>query len=178
MRSLLHQFDTSVGSFIMRWPASLKPLLLAITALGDPIITIGIGCAVAIYGYFHMNMRLALAGAMVGITLGVGAILKLLFGRERPLTEYAANLQVSTFSFPSGHASGSVIAYGLLAYIAWHTLPQPWNYIVIVLLVSLIILIGISRVYLGAHFPSDIVAGWALGIVALLIVIFIIRPLT
>lgn len=177
MRTLIRRFDTDVTSTIASWPISLKPFFLGVTALGDPIVTIGIGLAVAIYGFYLASVRLALAGITVWLTLGIGAILKILFGRERPITEYAANMHIQTLSFPSGHASGATIAYGLLAYFAWHLLPQPWNYIVVGCLVTVIILVGVSRVYLGAHFPSDVVAGWMLGLVALLVVIFFIRPL-
>lgn len=176
MRPFIHRFDTSINSIVSSWPISLKPFFLGMTMLGDPIVTIGIGLIVAVYGYFQANIRLVLAGATIWITLVLGAILKLLFGRERPLTDYAANMHFPTLSFPSGHASGATIAYGLLAYMAWHLLPEPWNYIVVLLLVGLIILIGLSRVYLGAHFPSDVVAGWGLGILGLLVIILIIRP--
>ena len=177
MRAFLHSFDTTITRAIISWPATAKPFFLAVTALGDPIATVLIGVGVVIYGYTQSNMRLAFAGASIWLTLIVGSGLKLLIGRERPISEYAANLHIPTFSFPSGHASGSMIAYGLLAYLAWHWLPQPWNYIVVAILIGLIILIGISRIYLGAHFPSDIVAGWLLGAIALCIVIFIVRPL-
>ncbi len=166
-----------ITRIIVAWPGWLKPMFLAATALGDPIVTVLIGIGVVCYGFLQHNMRLALAGASIWLTLGIGSLLKLLVGRQRPLTEYAANLQIPTLSFPSGHSSGSVIAYGLLAYIAWHLLPQPWNYLAAAALVILIILIGISRIYLGAHFPSDVVAGWLLGVVMLCIVIFILRPL-
>ncbi len=141
------------------------------------MVTLTIGSGIALYGYLQSNLRLALSGLAVWLTLGIGSIIKLLIGRDRPLTEYSTNLYLQTNSFPSGHSSGSAIAYGLLAYLAWHLLPQPWNYIATALLVLLIILIGISRVYLGAHFPSDVAAGWLLGGAALCIVIFIVRPL-
>lgn len=177
MRHFIHLFDARLTGFITSFPMWTKPLFVGVTTLGDPIVTICIGLFVGVYGYIHTNMRLAVAGATIWLTLGIGACLKLLFGRARPVTEYSANLQIHTFSFPSGHASGSLIAYGLLAYLAWHLLPQPWNYIVVICLIALIVLIGVSRIYLGAHFPSDVIAGWALGLIALGIVIFVVRPL-
>ncbi len=61
---------------------------MGITTLGDPIITIGIGVIVALVGWFGANMRMVLSAAMIWITLGLGSLLKLAFGRERPLTEY------------------------------------------------------------------------------------------
>jgi undecaprenyl-diphosphatase len=177
MRTLLHNFDRSLTNIITAWPSSLRPLFIGITSLGDPIATIGIGVAIAAVGLWLSNLRLVLSGAIIWATLGVGFLIKLFIGRARPLTEYAANLRVDTFSFPSGHASGATIAYGLLAYLAWHLLPQPFGYIAAVILGLLVIVIGVSRIYLGAHFPSDVIAGWLLGGVALGIIIFIVRPL-
>ena len=132
---------------------------------------------VAAGGLWLSNFRLALSGAIIWLTLGIGFLIKLLIGRARPLTEYAANLRVDTFSFPSGHTSGATIAYGLLAYLAWQLLPQPFGYIVAAMFGILIIAIGVSRIYLGAHFPSDVIAGWLLGAAALCVIIFIVRPL-
>ncbi len=177
MRAFIQSFDLAVTKVIVALPMWLRPLFLGVTTLGDPMVTVPIGLVIAIYGYTQANIRLVLAGASVWLTLGIGALLKLIISRERPLTDYAANLQIPTFSFPSGHSSGSVIAYGLLAYMAWYLLPHPWNYIVVAALVGLIVLIGVSRIYLGAHFPSDVVAGWLLGTVMLCIVIFILKPL-
>lgn len=149
---------------------------MLLTYIGEPIVTIGIGIVVMVYGLTYRT-RLLWAGAMVPLTLFVGSGLKLLFERARPMTDFAASMHIQTFSFPSGHSSGSMIAYGLLAYIAFMKLPQPYNYILAVPLIALPFLIGLSRVYLGAHFPSDVLAGWLLGGLALLIVIFVIRPL-
>ncbi len=177
MRTLLNQFDLRVTNWISSWPQSLQPTFSVITNLGDPIVTVGIGVAVVIVGVVQSNVRMIIAGTLVWATLGIGSVLKLLFSRDRPMTEYVANMSVDTHSFPSGHASGSTMAYGLLAYLAWHYLPQPFNYIVVAGLVLLIIAIGISRIYLGAHFPSDVVAGWLLGILGLAVLLFIVKPI-
>lgn len=176
MKRYVHSFDSILTQWVAEtFSPALRPFFLVLTFIGEPVVTIGIGVAVMIYGLTYRS-RLVWAGAMIPLTLFVGSGLKLLFERARPLTDYAANMHIKTFSFPSGHASGSMIAYGLLAYIALMKLPQPYNYFVSIPLFILPFLIGLSRVYLGAHFPSDVLAGWLLGGVMLLIVIFVIRP--
>ncbi|MCH4208696.1 phosphatase PAP2 family protein [Bifidobacterium sp.] len=177
MKHLVSRFDTSVTHYIVNLSPSLRPLFLAITALGSPVAAMTIGAVVAGWGYFRANLRLACSGALIWLTLGAGSIIKLIVDRERPHTAYAAHLLFDTNSFPSGHTSGSTIAYGFLAYLAWHLLPRPYNAIAVVLLILLIIFVGISRIYLGAHFPSDVVAGWLLGAASLCVVIFVLRPL-
>jgi undecaprenyl-diphosphatase len=82
----------------------------------------------------------------------------------------------NSYSFPSGHTVGSTVIYGLLAYLAWQYLPQPWNVIGAIFCVLLILLISLSRIYLGAHFPSDVVAGWVLGAIGLAVIIFVVKP--
>jgi len=121
-------------------------------------------------------MRVLISGVSVVAVFYIGSLMKLVLQRDRPLTEYVAHMRYETYSLPSGHAVGSTVAYGLLAYFAWQLLPQPWNYICASLLVILILLVGISRVYLGAHFPSDVIAGWLLGAVGLVAIIFIVQP--
>jgi undecaprenyl-diphosphatase len=176
MRPFVRQFDTKVIEVISQLPTFSQPFFLLITNLGHPVVTMGVGLIVAIIGGFQSNARLALSGGMVWAALGVGSLLKLAFNRARPMTEYAANIWLDKLSFPSGHTTGSTIAYGLLALLAWQLLSQPWNGIVVGFLILLIILIGVSRIYLGAHFPSDVIAGWLLGLVALCIVIYVIKP--
>ena len=176
MKPLIHKFDTAVSNVITAWPTNLGLFFVIITTMGSPVITCAIGLAIVGFGYYKNNWRLSLAGVSIWATMIIDSAIKLLVGRARPATEYAENMIIRTNSFPSGHSAGSMIAYGLLAYLAWNLLPQPWNYIVAVILALLIILIGISRVYLGAHFPSDVVAGWLLGAVVLLAVI-LWRPL-
>lgn len=90
--------------------------------------------------------------------------LKLFFERERPnlLLQYDG----VGYSFPSGHAMGSLIFYGFLAYLVVMSPFQRWAKLGLgILLLSLILLIGFSRVYLGVHYLTDVIAGYTAGLV-------------
>jgi membrane-associated phospholipid phosphatase len=101
-------------------------------------------------------------------------VLKYSFGRERPaipLLEEAKGL-----SFPSGHALMAVTFYGLLGYIVWQTIKNrvlKWS--IIMFLILLIALIGFSRIYLRVHYTSDVIAGYCMGILWLVISITIVQ---
>lgn len=177
MHSLLHRFDAKVTDTVLGLPMSWQPVFLFITNIGHPAVTMTIGLAIGVVGIWQSNIRLFVAGGSVWLTLGIGSLLKLFFNRARPITEYAAGIRLDTLSFPSGHTTGSTIAYGLLAYIAWQLLPTPWSYVAISIFTILIVGIGVSRVYLGAHFPSDVIAGWILGGLALAMVITFLKPI-
>ncbi len=95
-------------------------------------------------------------------------ILKLIFHRQRPLTPLLE--QAKGFSFPSGHALMSVTFYGLLIVIVWQSLKPIWvKWILSITLFLLIIAIGVSRVYLRVHYASDVLAGFCVGIMWLLL---------
>lgn len=81
---------------------------------------------------------------------------KQLFARDRP-SLWASIAPETTFSFPSGHAMGSATLASVLLLLAWHT---SWRWPVTAIAVTLVLLVGFSRVYLGVHYPSDILAGW------------------
>ena len=176
MRTAIRNFDSHFTLIINQLFSAeyWRMFFSAITVLGDPIAIIVITGGVMLAGNYYGNIRLAVSGAAIPVTVGIGAVIKLLVERARPISEYSANL--GTFSFPSGHSTGSMIAFGLLAYIAFMKLPQPWGIPVATVLLLVPILVGISRVYLGAHYPSDVLAGWLLGIVGLTVIIFVIRP--
>jgi undecaprenyl-diphosphatase len=95
-------------------------------------------------------------------------LLKYLFKRKRPLSPLLK--AVKGLSFPSGHAIMAVTFYGLLIYILENTIDIPWiRTLVTCLLLLLILLIGFSRVYLRVHYASDVLAGFIVGILWLLI---------
>lgn len=95
-------------------------------------------------------------------------LLKYLFQRKRPLSPLLK--AAKGLSFPSGHAIMAVTFYGLLVYIIIHTIEISWlKYLLVFLLLLLIILIGCSRVYLRVHYASDVLAGFIIGLLWLLI---------
>lgn len=112
--------------------------------------------------------------AVGSITLNL--ILKFFFNRPRPLVPHL--VESSGLSFPSGHAMISASFYGLLFYLVWMHVKQPvWRIFLLVMLVFIIILIGFSRVYLHVHYATDVIAGFAAGLLWVIIAIFSLRKL-
>ena len=103
-------------------------------------------------------------GLFAGIALVGSALLNLgakqLFALERP-SLWESIAPESTFSFPSGHAMGSMTLACVLVLLAWHT---RWRWWLALPSAVFVVMVGLSRVYLGVHFPSDILAGWAAAV--------------
>jgi undecaprenyl-diphosphatase len=101
--------------------------------------------------------------AAVGGSAVLAQLLKGLFARPRPFFEHPLLIETS-YSFPSGHAMESLVVYGMLAYFAVLAL-KTWRARTAVVFGAalLVLLIGLSRMYLGVHYFSDVVAGYAAG---------------
>lgn len=101
-------------------------------------------------------------------------VLKNLFGRPRPDDPLLRT--VSGLSFPSGHALISTAFYGLLIYLLWHNISNKLlRWFLIILLLIVILTIGLSRIYLRVHYASDVLAGFAMGLIWLVLSIFTVR---
>lgn len=104
--------------------------------------------------------RHAREGLFAGLALGGSALLNLttkhVFARQRPAL-WESIAPETTFSFPSGHAMGSMTLAWVALLLAWRT---PWRWPVAFSAVAFTWLVGLSRIYLGVHYPSDILAGW------------------
>lgn len=97
------------------------------------------------------------------LVVGLNSLLKNIIQRPRP-NNYRI-IDESGFSFPSGHSMVSVAFYGFLIYLIYKYINNKTiKYSLITLLFSLIILIGLSRIYLGVHYASDVVAGYCLSL--------------
>ena len=139
--------------------------MLEITSLGTGTV---VGMIVLIAGMFlWLNKHRHSAVLLVVATLGglvLDNVLKIGFRRPRPqIFEWGTH--ASSFSFPSGHAMSSVIVYGTVAYLAARLQRNVQARVLTFSLAALIILmISASRVYLGVHYPSDILAGLLIGV--------------
>lgn len=172
----LGSFDSRTSEFIhgLRSPA-LTEIMLLLTELGDRTGYIIAGSLLLLFFYFRYRSLIfpLQTGLVLIVAGGLNRWLKALIERPRP--EANSLLQESSLSFPSGHAMGSVAFYGFLIYLTWRLSPKSpllrWG--ISTLLLLLILAIGFSRVYLGVHYPSDVLAGYAAGAACLFIFIAI-----
>lgn len=95
--------------------------------------------------------------------------LKELFSRERP--SFDAVYEASHYSFPSGHAMNSAAIYGFISFLLlFYIIKNPNKRIIAVVITALLVfLIGVSRIYLGVHYLTDVIAGWSAGFIWLVI---------
>lgn len=145
-------------------PVWLRTASRDITALGD--IGILMFIVLVVTGFLALARRWRTAGFVLAATLSgslMVGILKHMFERNRP-TFASAEIYIATSSFPSGHAMMSAVVYLTLAALLARLVSEV-HLKVYVLGVALVVtwVIGLSRVYLGVHWPSDVAAGWAVG---------------
>lgn len=140
------------------------------TKLSNPEVMVVIAIiSIMICIKFIKNKKLSLGIILnlVGITL-INQMLKFIFKRERP-TGYRL-IEMSGYSFPSGHAMASLAFYGLLIYIIKRLVKNKYLKILLIIInIAIIILIGVSRIYLGVHYLSDVLTGYSISIIYLLI---------
>lgn len=147
-------------------PAWLSETMRDISGLGSPAVLSLLVIATVILLLLSERRRIALFVLLA--TLGGGLVsilLKGIFGRPRPDLVPHGTVVYST-SFPSGHAMMSAVVYLTLGALVAGLIPDRWLKIYVMgIAATLSILVGISRVYLGIHWPSDVLAGWAAGAV-------------
>lgn len=137
-----------------------------ITALGDTLVVIMI--AVISASLLMLLGRKAYAALLVASVAGAGVItpmLKTIFDRPRPqVLELRAHFAESSAAYPSGHATMSMVTLMTIAFIVHRLSRHRWVGVLAGLLAGVVILlIGLSRLYLGLHFPSDVIAGYTVG---------------
>jgi undecaprenyl-diphosphatase len=146
---------------------TLVSIALFFTALGEPGILIMASFAVALWlwlkGHRHLPFAF-LAIIMGGRALSV--LQKYWIFRDRPDLE-AHLVVVKTSSFPSGHSNSSMIFYVMLALVL--SRGTKWRGVAVGAAIALSLIIGLSRVMLGVHWPSDVIGGWAFGLLWLLL---------
>lgn len=172
--NLLHRLDYNLAKPVQKLPKSYKPALSLISFSGEPVVVLGTAAIGFMTAFNRGDIAVQKAFVLCGLAYGLNTMLKQSLRRRRPHNLRMTTLGIKSYSFPSGHAFGAMIFYGLLAYLAFTGLRQPLGAISAVMLGLLIFLIGLSRVYLKTHYPSDVIAGWLLGGLSLLVIIYLL----
>ncbi len=163
------RLDHAVFAQLQTWRQGwLDTVMVAVTELGGGRISVAVG--VAVFGWLAWRRAWIAAAYWVGALIGARAcvmVLKMALQRPRPASIYSG---LESFSFPSGHAASSMVTYGFLAFLL--CVRQPWRVRIPVLALTAVAVtaIGLSRLYLGMHWLSDVLAGYvtALAWIALL----------
>lgn len=154
--------DQAAAAFLyaIRSPA-LDHAMMALSAFGDGTQRIAIVLLVTLYLLWRRRWRWAAAlVAAMACSAALVPLFKLLFQVARPSAIYSG---AETFSFPSGHVASATVLYTLLAWIAARGLRAGGRLVPWLVAALLITLMGVSRIYVGAHWPSDVFGGLALG---------------
>jgi len=134
--------------------------MLFVTALGYYWVVLPL-LVVALYGFYRAGAKISAALLLIATVGGLvlTTVLKSVFQRARPEL-FDSGYTASLYSFPSAHATIAVGFYGTLALLVAWRLKGFWRWVVAVTGVVLVLLIGFSRLYLGVHYPTDIIAGF------------------
>jgi len=169
--------DLNVESFVVAhrsaWATDLMKVL---TWLGSSALLVPLSLLVG--GYFLLRRRdwrpLALLGVGLGVAIFWSSLVKGLVKRPRPPLADGIGLTFRGWAFPSGHATQSLAGWTLLAVIAAGVMRRrqwvPWAVAAVVILV-----VGFSRIYLGAHWLTDVLGGWSLAAAWVLVVLTFAR---
>lgn len=176
--SAVTAFDEAViqAVFALRTPTSTA-LMSAWTHLGDTLVVTAI--VISISGVLLLQHRAALAVLMYTVVGGgalVSTVTKMLLDRPRPPIETALVPMAPMSSFPSGHALATlclaVACVAIVRGLRWRASTRAW---VAALTGANAVGVGFSRVYLGVHWPSDVLGAWVIGLVWCALVLYLDR---
>ncbi|MCY7411159.1 MAG: phosphatase PAP2 family protein [Chitinophagales bacterium] len=172
-------FDLRVFNFLSQYVTPLNnSMMQSITFFGTATFLFPANILLIIWFAFIQKHRwYSIKIPVISITsLSLMIGLKTLFNRPRPLIPLLD--AASGLSFPSGHSLTSMTFYGLIAYIVWERIKNPYiKWITITALLIFILLIGFSRIYLRVHYASDVAAGFSIGFIWLVISLWALRHL-
>lgn len=165
--TILTMFDYEIGQLFyqLRQPV-LNDVVRLVTKLGNSLVQVATTVIIALFLLFLRRFKVAI---WYTVSTGLGAYLlnqtlKSFFERPRP-TEISHLIAQGGYSFPSGHAMGTMIIYMGFLYLILRYTDERWGHWLARIICPLItLLVGLSRIYLGVHFVSDVLAGWFLGL--------------
>ncbi|MEW9701657.1 phosphatase PAP2 family protein [Paenibacillus sp. SI8] len=159
---LVKQFDSTIIAFIQGMEAPWLTVIMKIfTFIGSTktVVILSLGLIVFLYKVLHHRLELTLLVMILAGTAIFNQILKSIFTRERPSLHRL--ITETGYSFPSGHSMEAFALYATIAFLLWrHMATRRGRTTLVVFSVCMIVLIGISRIYLGVHYPSDVIGAY------------------
>lgn len=153
----------------------LNALMLHTTNVGSPLLMGIVGLLFGLYFAYKKRIKnfLIVGGGMVGAA-GFAFVIKSVVERPRPHLWRHAIAHDTGFSFISGHATMSMALAAVIIAIVWHT---KWRWPAIIVGGLYVLYVGFSRLYLGVHYPTDIIGGWIVALAWVLVVVLVLRLL-
>lgn len=155
-------FDSIIISFVQGFETPLVTSIMKVFSFIGGTKSVAVISLLAIFFLYKVLKHRSELVLFIAVIAGAGLLfttLKQMFHRARPDLHRLA--EASNYSFPSGHATMSFALYGILTFLLWRHIPTRFGRtILIIFSVFMILAIGISRIYLGVHYPSDIIAGY------------------
>ncbi|MFD1431743.1 phosphatase PAP2 family protein [Lacticaseibacillus yichunensis] len=162
-------------------PAWLTALLIGFTTLGEPVSIVILGLILAAVLYYLRKKRYAVF-AFISIVLlsGGNSLVKHLVRRPRPFVADPAItplVHIGGYSFPSGHASGTMLFWGTVILLVWSLMAPTWaKWTFTSLSLVMIIFTDISRIYVQVHYPTDVLAGASGALAGLMLIWWLMWP--
>ncbi len=164
---ILAQYDQSISDYVISYRSpELTQYFIFMTKVGDfygylVVLVLALFVSMVFFKNWYYVAQTVLVLLLAAIS---NTMLKRFVDRARPGIEHLVS--VETLSYPSGHAMSAMAFYGFLVYVFYTFKMNRWlKYGTILLLITIILSIGISRIYLGVHFPSDIAGGYIAGLI-------------
>lgn len=156
------QFDQKVISFVQGFETSLVTSIMKFfTFIGSmPVVLVIVLIALIILDKVlkHRTELVLFVVVIIGTPV-LNQLLKFVFQRSRP--DIHRLIEVGGYSFPSGHAMNAFAVYGIISFLLWRHIPTFLGRTTLIIISGIFIfMIGISRIYLGVHYPSDIIGGY------------------
>lgn len=166
--------DTAVIHTVVQHNAFLNPLVIVVTNLGNPPVVLALTLIIAVYFLTRGRYRIVtfIAVNMIGVNLA-NFLIKQAVQRPRPFIQNTAIKPLVTaggYSFPSGHSAGAMLLFGTLFILAGLFITKTWSRrLSRFVCLAFVLAIGLSRIYVQVHFPTDVLAGYACGFTGLML---------
>jgi len=144
--------------------AGAAGMLVTLQEVSQPVVLNVLASAVALWAWLARGLRNRALWAFVTMMAAwpIGLLAKQLAQRARPVVDEPLSHSPG-YSFPSGHAFNVAVVATVLVFLLWPVLAGPARRVATTLAVLVAVVVGLDRMFLGVHFPSDVVAGWILG---------------